>query len=677
MFSLRTIVASATITLAGIAQATHIDYPPCLDPFQPYVASGCYMDGVEGHMGGALIYRSGQNQYNMTVEKCVAECKGNGFRYAGLKYYGVCYCGSTVAGIQLPDNQCNYPCTGDSTELCGSDNAFSIWQDPTFKTTNLGGVITQAPGQNQSIAGYQPNGCYTDNSPKGRALTWPMDVDSSTMTPTTCLTACADQGFPFAGLEYGGECYCGNVLANDTTKADAGDCNVPCNGDKNLLCGGASRLSVYVAQDLLSLQPCGWKPSNSASSSASVWSSTSTTSAATSSVSTSSSISSSSTALSTLTSTTGNSQSSTNNPPGPSSPSSTTNNPSGPSGPSSTVNGPSSITNNPPGPSNPSSTIGNGQSTTNNLPKPPTTTTTSCSTTTGPAMCTSTVVLPNTCEYKCGSWCAPSVPDFQDQNSCQTAYNNCAKNIAACFQNAGWPGALNCFDFSKWCDGVQGYCASSCSRGRSCNKVRCIKSNAPTGGNNPSTTTSIYPCAATSTSTTSSAASTSCVPQPSNICQQPSSNIWGYGPGNPVGGIELPLVACNDLKSSFTQNPFKLYTNTNSNSCSSYSRNQQTSACSDACKAQYNSCMGTYVQSCKTLNTRSDSSSNYFDKRSHSHFHKRALEKSGIEPRWFNFFGNVQWQTAQNKCSIQYSDCLWTNSNVNYSNRCQSFGTGI
>ncbi|GKU17473.1 unnamed protein product [Fusarium langsethiae] len=670
MFSLRTVVAGAALALAGVAQAWHTEYPPCLDPFQPYVAAGCFQDGVQGSNAGALIYRSGQNQYNMTVEKCVAECKGNGFRYAGLKYYGVCYCGSTVGGAQLSDDQCTYPCTGDSTETCGSDNALNIWQDPTFKTTNLGGVVTNLPGAVQSIAGYKPNGCYTDNSSKGRALTWPMDVDSSSMTPTTCLTACADQGFPLAGLEYGGECYCGNVLANDTVKADVGDCNVPCNGDKTLLCGGPSRLSVYISNDLLSLQPCGYTPgsSSSSSSSSSTQSSTSTTSASTSgSSSTSSSSTSSSpstlstssssstTTLSTVVSSTTNNgpyppPSSTNNGPNP--PSSTNN---GPNPPSSTNNGPNppSSTNN--GPSPPSSTNNgpNPPSSTNNGPNPPSgsTTTTSCTTTTGPAMCTSTVVVPNTCEYKCGNWCAPSVPDFQDQNSCQTAYNNCAKNIASCFQNAGWPGVLNCFDFSKWCDGLQGYCASTCSRGRTCNKVGCFNNNAPSGGNSVKTTTSVYPCAATSTSTTAASASTSCAPQPTNICSQPSSGIWGYGPGNPVGGIELPLVACNDLKSDFSQNPFKLYTNTNSNSCSSYSRNQQSSACADACKTQYNACLNTYVQSCKKLNTRSEGN-NYFDKRSHSHFHKRALEKSGIEPRFFNLFGNVY-------------------------NRCQTFGTGI
>ncbi|KAJ4268676.1 hypothetical protein NW762_002743 [Fusarium torreyae] len=673
MVSFRTIVAGATLALSGITQAHNIELPPCLNPFQPFVYSGCYMDGVEGNLGGALIYRSSQNQYNMTVEKCVSECKGNGFRYAGLKYYGVCYCGSTVGGSQLPENQCTMPCTGNSSQTCGNDNAFSIWQDPTFKTTDLGGVVTAVKGTVLPIAGYKPNGCYTDSSPKGRALTWSMDVDSSSMTPTSCLNACANQGFPLAGMEYGGECYCGNVLANDTTKADVGDCNVPCNGDKTLLCGGPSRLSVYISQDLLSLQPCGWTPSNSASSSASIplLSSTSTTSATTSTVS----IASTSSSAPASSSTTSSAVSSSTTSSAVSS--STTSSVSSSSSTSSVASSSTTTL------STATSTTANVQSTTTaNPPKPPTTTTTStstssCSTTSSAPMCTATVVVPSTCEYKCGSWCAPSVPDFQDQTSCQTAYNNCAKNIAACFQNAGWPGALNCFDFSKWCDGVQGYCASTCSRGRNCNKAGCLKSNTPSGGNNVQTTTSVYPCAATSTSSTASVPTTSVAPQPTNICQQPSSNIWGYGPGNPVGGIELPLVGCNDLKSDFSQNPFKLYTNTNSNSCSSYRRTQQSGACADACKTQYNACLGTYVQSCKTLNRRStNEGDNYFGKRSHAHFHKRALEKSGIEPRFFNLFSGVQWQTAQTKCAIQYADCLYENNNVNAATRCQNFGSG-
>ncbi|KAM5364725.1 hypothetical protein ACJZ2D_011376 [Fusarium nematophilum] len=517
MPSLRTIVAGAALALVGITQAHHVELPSCVDPFQPYIYTGCYQDGKPGSSAPGLIYRSSQNQYNMTVEKCVAECKGNGFRYAGLKYWGVCYCGSTVNGAQLAEDQCTYPCSGNGTQICGGSDQLSIWSDPTFKTTSVIGAIGSVVN---SIEAYKPLGCYTDASSKGRALSWSQDLDGATMTPSKCLGACSDQGFPLAGIEYGGECYCGNVLANDTVKVDASECSMNCNGDSSFKCGGPSRLSLFVSEDMLSLQPCGWKPA-------------------------------------------------------------------------------------------------------------------------------------------------------ADGGRQLNAFKTCAKNVASCFQKAGWPGALDCFDFSKWCDNVQGFCASTCSRGRSCNKNSCLNQNKPQNGNSIRTTTSVFPCAATTTSATvPPASSTSVAPEPTNICQQPSSRLYGYGPGNPVAGIELPLVACNDLKGDFANKPFKLYTDDDSRSCKSYQRTQQTSACSDACKTQFDQCVNVYVQSCKKLNTKNS-------KRGHAHFHKRALEKSGIEPRWFNFFANDQWQTAQTKCQIQYQDCLDENRNVNAATRCSKWGTGV
>ena len=654
MHSLRTIVAGAALALAGVASATHIEFPPCLDPFQPFVYSGCYTDGVEGTSAGALIYRSSQNQYNMTVEKCVAECKGNGFRYAGLKYWGVCYCGSTVSGAQLTEDQCDLPCSGNSTQTCGGDSELSIWQDPTFKTTTiLGGAL-------KVIADYQPLGCYTDNSPKGRALTWGMSMDGSTMTVTKCLNACSDQGFPLAGIEYGGECYCGNVLANDTAKADPADCSMPCNGDSTFKCGGPSRLSVFVSTDLQSLQPCGWKPGSSQSSSSSALPSIVSTISSSSIVSSSSSSAAAASSSSTNNNGNGGSITTTTSSSAAASSSSSSSSSSSAAAASTSSSSTSTL-------STSTSTTAPVQVSTN--PSRVTTSSSSSCTTLGP-MCTATIVVSNDCEYKVGGWCAPSVPDFQDQDSCQTAYNTCAKNIASCFQKAAWPNVLDCFNFSKWCDGVQGFCASTCSRGRSCNKSGCMKQNQPVGGNPVKTTTSVFPCAATTTSSTvPPASSTSCAPQPTNICQQPSSRSYGYGPGNPVAGIELPLVGCNDLKGDFTQKPFKLYTDDDSRSCKSYQRNQQSNACADACKTQYDQCNNVYVQSCKKLN-----GGNY--KRGHSHFHRRALEKSGIEPRWFNIFGNDGWQSAQTKCYVQYQDCLGENAQVNAASRCQKWGTG-
>ncbi|GAO16937.1 uncharacterized protein UV8b_02890 [Ustilaginoidea virens] len=182
----------------------------------------------------------------MTVEQCVAECKGNGFRYAGLEYYGVCYCGATVNGPQLDESKCSFPCSGNKTEKCGGDNTLSVWQDPTFP---------KAPNE-VTVQDYKSLGCYTDESHLGRTLSYPLALDAATFTTKKCLAACEKQGYPFAGTEFGKECWCGVVLANDTAKADNAQCDMPCQGDSSATCGGRSRLSLWVAKDLESLEPC-------------------------------------------------------------------------------------------------------------------------------------------------------------------------------------------------------------------------------------------------------------------------------------------------------------------------------------------------------------------------------------------------------------------------------------
>ena len=183
--------AVAAVALVGYVQATEVHLPSCLDPFQPFVYSGCYQDTGSPQI---LPYRSDASSDDMTVEKCVAECKGNGYRYAGLVYYGVCYCGQTVSGPAVDEAQCSFPCNGNKTEMCGANNIFSVYQDPTF-----------LPVDSTTIADYAPLGCWTDDSSLGRALSYRQNqVDSASMTTETCLQACKAGGFPFAGTEYSG-----------------------------------------------------------------------------------------------------------------------------------------------------------------------------------------------------------------------------------------------------------------------------------------------------------------------------------------------------------------------------------------------------------------------------------------------------------------------------------------
>jgi hypothetical protein len=126
---------------------------------------------------------------------------GNGYRYAGLEYYGECFCGATVNGVQIDESNCNYPCTGNSSEVCGGTDIISVYQDPTF-----------LPVDDTIITDYKPLGCYSDLGPDGRTLAWQQTVDATALTVETCLTACKQEGYPFAGVEYAQECWCGVVL---------------------------------------------------------------------------------------------------------------------------------------------------------------------------------------------------------------------------------------------------------------------------------------------------------------------------------------------------------------------------------------------------------------------------------------------------------------------------------
>ena len=193
MAVLRPLAAVAAVALVQSVGAWHFELPPCLSPFRPFVYTGCFEDS---HSPSALTYRSSQNTQNMTVEKCVAECKGNGYRYAGLEYYGECYCGATVNGKQAAaPSQCSFACTGNSSQVCGGNDRISIYQDPSFPVPD---TVT--------INNYVPLGCYTDDSKLGKTLSWPMDkLDKNTLTPEKCLGACKAQGYPFAGTEFGRE----------------------------------------------------------------------------------------------------------------------------------------------------------------------------------------------------------------------------------------------------------------------------------------------------------------------------------------------------------------------------------------------------------------------------------------------------------------------------------------
>ena len=201
---------------------------------------GCYTEGINGR---ALSYQQAGGSTN-TIESCINTCITAGYSVAGLEYSSQCFCDDYLYNGAAPADasKCNMPCSGNANEICGAGDILSIYnmgnltvfQIPVAQTTNIPGNWT-----------YQ--GCYSDNINNNRALIW-QSILTTNNSATTCLGLCAEYGYMAAGMEYGEECYCGDdsyLQSTGSIQTPETDCQDPCTGDKNYLCGGGNRLSYY------------------------------------------------------------------------------------------------------------------------------------------------------------------------------------------------------------------------------------------------------------------------------------------------------------------------------------------------------------------------------------------------------------------------------------------------
>src|SRR5262249_23630652 len=158
------------------------------------------------------------------------------------EYSRECYCASA-----LPPNAvvnatgCTMPCAGNSLQTCGGRSRLSIYNNTSLSPP---GIVSQ-------IQGYMYQGCFTDPSAAQRVLSG-YSTSGTSMTQELCVSACKGKGMKYAGVEFGKECYCSNVLGlvangGKGVQTTEGDCSMLCAGDKGELCGGRSRIAVWLA----------------------------------------------------------------------------------------------------------------------------------------------------------------------------------------------------------------------------------------------------------------------------------------------------------------------------------------------------------------------------------------------------------------------------------------------
>ena len=110
-------------------------------------------------------------------------------------------------------------------------------------------------------------GCYKDDKAlddnfrlvQPRALGYEIQHFSSKQD---CVDQCADRGFPYAGLQNGDLCFCGNTF-DKYGRADDKECNIKCRKPDDPVeyvensfesCGGRWRNSVYAGQSNIAVK---------------------------------------------------------------------------------------------------------------------------------------------------------------------------------------------------------------------------------------------------------------------------------------------------------------------------------------------------------------------------------------------------------------------------------------
>ena len=78
-------------------------------------------------------------------------------------------------------------------------------------------------------------GCFIDSSPRD------LPVNAGDLkvadSPVACAAECTARGsFEFIGLQNGNNCFCGHTYGSHGA-ANISDCNMPCPGDKTIMCG--------------------------------------------------------------------------------------------------------------------------------------------------------------------------------------------------------------------------------------------------------------------------------------------------------------------------------------------------------------------------------------------------------------------------------------------------------
>ncbi|KAK5175239.1 uncharacterized protein LTR77_000376 [Saxophila tyrrhenica] len=159
-------------------------------------------------------------------------------------------------------------CTGDVCNtiphtIVSAATVSTTLSDPmpvesTAKSTTTA-ASPEIVGGPEEIEGCAYIGCYDDDGSAPTLELQHLGVDSYSMTREKCVGTCLNDGWAYAGVEFGRYCFCGNeitsphvIVTGNKTVPYYGDilqtCSDPkytCTGDEMQQCGGFLTISIY------------------------------------------------------------------------------------------------------------------------------------------------------------------------------------------------------------------------------------------------------------------------------------------------------------------------------------------------------------------------------------------------------------------------------------------------
>ncbi|KAK3944151.1 WSC domain-containing protein [Diplogelasinospora grovesii] len=223
-----TISSSTTSTTSSVSPTATLP---------PWSYTGCANDSTSSRS----LNGTSTTSVNMTVEMCQQFCSSKNYPLAGVEYSTQCYCGLGLAGGAYGQTGCTMACGGDSAQTCGGKSRLSVYRNNTYVMPQV--VQSASSGNLQATL----RGCFVDNS-TARVLSKYTWMPGSGVSVETCMAKCGSRGWGVFGVEYGGECYCGDAVPTAEKLAGSEwECRAMfCNGDSREFCGGSKRILVYA-----------------------------------------------------------------------------------------------------------------------------------------------------------------------------------------------------------------------------------------------------------------------------------------------------------------------------------------------------------------------------------------------------------------------------------------------